>query len=153
MGGREWGGDEVLVGGKIHGPEVMSLVNIDRFVRRFQSASVQSISSFRQMLRIGGYPGLLRRFVLWSSLHWSGYKRSKRFGTFIVSSLGNFGCETVAPTMPLTGYLNFGPISADGRVAVGLTFDHRVMDGRHAARALEDMERILNTSLLSELRT
>ena len=41
---------------------------------------------------------------------------------------------------------------SDGDVAVCLTFDHRVMDGRHAARALEDMEAILNSTLVTELR-
>ena len=78
-------------------------------------------------------------------------RRCKRFGTFMISSLGNFGTQTVVPIMPLTGYLTFGPIAIDGRVTVGLTFDHRVMDGRHAARALQDMETLLNTDILAEI--
>ena len=56
------------------------------------------------------------------------------------------------PRIPLTGYLTYGPISADGRVTVSLTFDHRVLDGRQAARALCDMEAFLNTVLVAELR-
>jgi hypothetical protein len=55
--------------------------------------------------------------------------------------------------VPLTGYLTFGPISVEGSVTVALTFDHRVMDGRHAARALLDMEHVLNTVLVDELRS
>jgi hypothetical protein len=149
---REWGGEEVVLGGKIHEPEVMSLADIDRYVRRFKKAPVRSVSAFRQLLRLGGFPRWVMRFLFWSSLHWSGYRRSKRFGTFAISSLGSFGCETVAPRVPLTGYLSYGPISDDGRVAVSLTFDHRVMDGRHAARALDDMEQILNTVIVRELR-
>jgi pyruvate/2-oxoglutarate dehydrogenase complex dihydrolipoamide acyltransferase (E2) component len=70
----------------------------------------------------------------------------------MISSLGNFGCETTVVPTPLTAYLTFGPIARDGKVAVGLNVDHRVMDGRDAARALEDVERILGTVILGELR-
>jgi hypothetical protein len=148
---RESESEDVVLGAKIHEPELMGLADIDRFIRHYQTAPVRSVSAFRQLLRIARLPGPLRRFAFWAALHWSGYRRCRRFGTFLVSSLGNFGCESTQVRMPLTGYLTFGPISADGRVSVGLTFDHRVMDGRTAARALEDMERILNTSLVAEL--
>jgi hypothetical protein len=149
---REVDGEPTVLGGKIRAPEIVSLANIDRHVRRFQSAPVRTISCFRQLLRVGRYPGPLRRFVFWSALHWSGYRRCKRFGTFMISSLGNFGCETTVVPTPLTAYLTFGPIARDGKVAVGLNVDHRVMDGRDAARALEDVERILGTVILGELR-
>ena len=149
---REWGGEELVLGGKVRGPETTSLLDINRHINRFQTAPVWTVSDFRQTLRLGRHPGLLRRFLMWSSLHWSGYTRSKRFGTFVVSSLGNFGCDAVDPKVPLTGYLTYGPISADGRVAVHLTFDHRVLDGRQAARALCDMEAFLNTAIVAELR-
>lgn len=149
---REWGGDEVVLGGKVRGPESTSLLDLNRHVSRFQTAPVWTVSDFRQTLRLGWYPGLLRRFLMWSSLHWSGYTRSKRFGTFLVSSLGNFGCEALDLKLPLTGYLTYGPISTDGRVTVHLTFDHRVLDGRQAARALCDMEAFLNTAIVAELR-
>lgn len=149
---REVGGEEIVLGGKVRAPEDMPLANVDRYVRGFQTAPVRSVSCFRQVLRLGRYPVVLRRFLMWSSLHWSGYKRSKRFGTFLISSLGSFGCESVNPRFPLTGYLSYGPITGDGRTTVGLTFDHRVLDGRQAARALADMESFLNTVLLAELR-
>lgn len=150
---REWEGEELVLGGKIRGPEDMPLGYMDQAIRRFQTAPVRSVSCFRKLLRVGRYPGLLRRFLMWSSLHWSGYTRSRRFGTFLVSSLGNFGCESLHPRVPLTGYLTYGPIAADGKVTVNLTFDHRVLDGRQAARALADMEAFLNTVLVAELRS
>ena len=149
---REWQGEEVVLGGKVRAPEESSLVELDGHVRRFSRDPVQSISPFRQMLHLARFPLLLRRFIFWSSLNWSGYKRCKRFGTFAISSLGNLGCELISPQVPLTGYLTFGQISAEGKVAVCLTFDHRVMDGRHAARALESLEQILNTTIAMELR-
>lgn len=149
---RDWHGEEIVLGAKIRAPEDAPLAEIDGHVRRFRIEPVLSISPFRQMLRIARYPALLRRFIFWSSVNWSGYKRCKRFGTFLISSLGNYGSELLAPHVPLTGYLTFGAISAHGHVAVTLAFDHRVMDGRHAARALEDIERIMNTTLLMEMR-
>src|SRR5262249_31133374 len=73
---REVGGEETVLGGKIRAPEDMPLVDIDRYVRGFQTAPVRSVSCFRQTLRLGRYPALLRRFFMWSTLHWSGYRRS-----------------------------------------------------------------------------
>jgi hypothetical protein len=149
---REFEGEELVLGGKVRAPERMPLRDIDRYIRRFQTAPVRAVSCFRQVLRLARYPGLLRRFVMWSALHWSGFRRSKRFGTFLVSSLGNLGCHSQNPVVPLTGYLTYGPIAADGRVLVNLTFDHRVFDGRQAARALGDVEAFMNTILVAELR-
>ena len=150
---RDWQGEETVLAAKVRAPETMPLEELDGHLKRFRTDPVRSISSFRQLLRIAHYPALVRRFIFWSTLNWSGYKRCKRFGTFMISSLGNFGCELLVPHMPLTAYLTFGPISPDGKVAVTLTFDHRVMDGRHAARALQEMEPVLNTTLARELRS
>lgn len=150
---REWQGEETVLAAKIRAPETMPLEELDGHLKRFRTDPVRLISSFRQLLRIARYPAILRRFIFWSTLNWSGFKRCKRFGTFMISSLGNFGCELLVPHMPLTAYLTFGPISPDGNVPVTLAFDHRVMDGRHAARALQDMEQVLNTTLARELRS
>jgi hypothetical protein len=149
---REWAGEEIVLGGKLRAPENTVLGELDAHIQRFRNDPVQTISVFRQAIRLASWPSLLRRFFFWSSLNWFGYKRCKRFGTFAISSVGNFGCELLVPPMPLTAYLTFGPISPEGQVAVCVTFDHRVMDGRHAARALEDVEQILNTTLAMELR-
>jgi pyruvate/2-oxoglutarate dehydrogenase complex dihydrolipoamide acyltransferase (E2) component len=40
--------------------------------------------------------------------------------------------------------LNYGPVAADGAVRVTLTFDHRVLDGGPAARALSELEAAMN---------
>ena len=52
---------------------------------------------------------------------------------------------------PLTTGLNYGVVSADGSVDVRLTYDHRVLDGGTAARALADMEAVMNGPILAEL--
>lgn len=149
---REWQYQDTVLAAKVRAPETMSLEELDDNLKRFRSEPVRSISSFRQLLRIARYPSFLRRFIFWSTLNWSGYKRCKRFGTFMISTLGNHGCELLTPQMPLTSYLTFGPIALDGKVAITLVFDHRVIDGRQAARALDDLEGVLNTTIARELR-
>lgn len=149
---RDWQGEDTVLPGKLREPEAMSLATITEHLRDYARRPVMSVSPFRQALRLAGMPFPLRRFLLWSSLNASGAKRAKRFGTFIVSSLGDTACELVGPRLPLTSYLSFGPIDGDGRVDVCLSFDHRVMDGRQAARALVEIERLLNTVLAAELR-
>jgi hypothetical protein len=99
---REYQGEEAILGARVRAPETMPLLEFDRHIRRFRTEPVWSISPFRQALRLARLPGLLRRFLFWFGLHCSGSRRCKRFGTFMVSSLGNFGCELLRTPMPLT---------------------------------------------------
>lgn len=149
---REWGGEPVVLAAKVISPETTPLALIDNHLRRFREDDVLSISPFRQVLRLGRQPLLLRRFAFWSSLNFSGYKRAKRFGTFMMSSLGAHGVDQMHPIAPLTTYLSFGPVRADGRLTVKVIYDHRVMDGGQVARALVDLEHVLNTTLAAEVR-
>jgi hypothetical protein len=43
-------------------------------------------------------------------------------------------------------------LSADGSLAVRLHFDHRVLDGAPVARALAELEDVLRTEIVAELR-
>ncbi|MFO0970143.1 MAG: hypothetical protein U0793_31720 [Gemmataceae bacterium] len=150
---REWQGEPTVLGAKILAPENATLRQIDDHLRHFREEEVRKISPFRQLLRLGRLPGFLRRFVFWSSLYFSGAKRAKRFGTFMMSSLGTYGVEQGHPLTPLTTYFSFGPISPEGAVTLKIIYDHRVMDGRAIARALVQLEETLNTAILDELRT
>ena len=149
---REWEGGPVVLGAKVRGPENLPLADFDARIREFRDQPVNEVRHFRALLRLARLPWPLRRLVMWLVFRRSGYKRAKAAGTFAVSSLGQFGVESVTPIVPLTAYLTFGPISPAGRVTFNLTFDHRVIDGRHGARALEEMERLLNTAIAAELR-
>jgi hypothetical protein len=42
-------------------------------------------------------------------------------------------------------------IGRDGRVAVRIIYDHRVMDGGTVARALQRLESVLNEDIAAEL--
>jgi hypothetical protein len=149
---RDWQGEQVVLGAKIRAPEDKTLAEIDAELRYLRAAPVREVSSFRQLLRIGRLPGFLRRFTFWHSLYRSGYKRAKRFGTFMMSSLGNLGVEQHHPLTPLTTYFTYGPIAASGEVTVKIIYDHRVLDGRTVARCLMDLEDVLDGVIGKELR-
>jgi hypothetical protein len=148
---RDWHGEPVVLAAKIRGPETTSLAAIGAAIRAAVTAPVESVSSFRQLLRMGRLPALFRRFVFWSTLYLSGYKRCKRFGTFLISSLGDLGGTQIHPIAPMTSYLTFGPIRPDGRVRVVIVYDHGVMDGRSVARCVHELQRVLHGELLDEL--
>lgn len=146
-------GESIVLAAKVLDPATAPLHEIDDHLKRFRQDDVESISPFRQLLRLGRLPKLLRRFVYWSTLGFSGYKRARRFGTFMMSSLGNLGIEQIHPLTPLTTYFTFGPIHPDGWVNLKIIYDHRVMDGRTVARALVDLESILNHELIAAIES
>jgi hypothetical protein len=149
---REWQGEMVVLGARIRAPERMTLSDLQVELRRLKETPVLDINYFRQVLRVGRLPSLLRRFTFWQSLYLSGYKRAKRLGTFMMSSLGDLGAEQCHPLTPLTTYFTFGPIGKDGRVTAKIIYDHRVMDDRCVARCLGSLERVLLTTILGELQ-
>jgi hypothetical protein len=148
---REHQGESIVLGAKLRWPERQTLSALDGHLQRFREAPIEEICDFRQWLRLGRLPGVVRRFLFWSTLNWSGFKRAKRLGTFAISSLGNLGVEQHHPISPLTTYFTFGPISPAGTVNVKIIYDHRVMDGRTVARCLNDLQIVLETHLLEEL--
>jgi hypothetical protein len=150
---REFEGENIVLGAKLRGPDMQTLAELDDALRVYRETPILEVSHFRQWLRLGRLPGLVRRFIFWTTLNLSGWKRAKRIGTFAISSLGNLGVEQHHPISPLTTYLTFGPISPTGTVNVKIIYDHRVMDGRTVARCLCDLEATLNTAILQELTT
>jgi hypothetical protein len=149
---REWENELVILGGRFKSPETMTLAAIDERLSGMRNKPVWEVSCFRQLLRLGYLPGFIRRFAFWHSLYLLGSKRCKRFGTFTISSLGNMGVEQMHPLSPLTTYFTYGPISESGEVTAKIVYDHRVMDGRDGARCLNDLQQILDTQLLKDLR-
>jgi hypothetical protein len=66
--------------------------------------------------------------------------------------VSHLGAELLHPLSLLTSTLSYGVIGSDGRVAVRLVYDHRVLDGAVVARALGELERVLNENILAEVR-
>ncbi|HMC89202.1 MAG TPA: hypothetical protein VKI17_06625 [Gemmataceae bacterium] len=147
---RSWQDEPILLGSKIRAPEDMPLAAIQQRIRYYKDTPVWEIGDYRQVLRFGRLPWLLRRFAFWQTLYLSGYKRAKRFGTFMVSSYGSLGAEQIHPIAPFTTLLTFGPIALSGEVVVKIVYDQRVLDGYCVARCLQRLEEILNTVVAEE---
>jgi len=149
---REHDGEEGIFIGLFRAPELQTLDMLQEAVDFYKQQPLAQVGFFRQALLISKFPTPLRRILWWSTLHVSGWKRAKRFGTFGLSSYGSLGAESLHPISPLTTTLTYGPISSSGEVIVKLIYDHRVLDGAYVARRLRDIESALLGPILDELR-
>ena len=48
--------------------------------------------------------------------------------------------------------MNYGVLAPDFSLPVRVHFDHRVMDGAPVARALAELETVMNTAIVAELK-
>jgi hypothetical protein len=82
----------------------------------------------------------------------SGKLRAHNFGTFSVTSTASEGAGALA-LLPLhTATLHYGLFDDRGNLPARITFDHRVLDGAFVARGLVELEGVLQTTILEELR-
>lgn len=143
--------DDGLLTALFRDPEKHSVAEIDEMIRQAKTKPVEEITSFRRLLRIARLPRPLRRLAMWSALYLSGRWRARYAGTFAVTGVGTFGATSVHLISPLTTTLVCGAIQKDGSAIMRLSFDHRVLDGIAAAKALADLETTLHESVLPEL--
>jgi hypothetical protein len=149
---RMYQGEEGVFVGLFRAPEQQTLVQLQAALRWYKNEPLEKVGFYRQALRFSKVPRPVRRFLWWSTLNISGFKRCKRFGTFGLSTYGSLGAEQLHPISPLTTTLTFGPIDpVAGRVIVKLIYDHRVLDGAFVARRLKEIEETLNGAILDEL--
>jgi hypothetical protein len=141
---RRWQNEDAVFFVQIREPENHSAEQLDDYVQECKVRPIDKIGTFRRTLRVARFPRPVRRFLWWLGLNLSGYKRARNWGTFGVSVYSSLGAESLHPLSPLTTALNYGVIAADGTVDVRITYDHRVMDGSSVARALAELEKILN---------
>ncbi len=149
---RRFGEEEGVFFASVRSPEKLGLPELDSQLRRFKEQPLENISAFRRSLQISRLPRPLRRLIWWIGLNLSGRKRAHYMGTFGVSLYGGLGAASLHPLSPLTTALNYGVIDESGWVDVRLIYDHRVLDGATVARALGDLERVLNCEIVAELR-
>ncbi|HEV3121258.1 MAG TPA: hypothetical protein VGY53_05125 [Isosphaeraceae bacterium] len=149
---REYEDEEGIFVGLFRAPEAQTLGQLQDGLNFYKTQPLHKVGFFRQALRVSRVPTPIRHFLWWSTLHVSGWKRAKRFGTFGLSSYGALGAESLHPISPLTTTLTYGPISPAGQVTVKLIYDHRVLDGAYIARRLRDIELALLGPILDELR-
>jgi hypothetical protein len=148
---RRRGGEEVICYAQFPCPEVQSIADLDAAIRCHKTAPLENIFTFRTQLALSRLPRPLRRLIWWLGLNLSGRMRAYFYGTFGVTAVSSLGADLVTLLSPLSTTLTYGVVEPNGLVAVRLVFDHRVMDGANAARALTELERVLTGEVLSEL--
>jgi hypothetical protein len=149
---RTWEGEDAVFFAPLRQPETLSLEEIDAKLRRYKEDPIDDIGAFRRSLRISRWPRPLRRLAWWLGLNVSGRLRAHYVGTFGVSVYAGLGASSLHPLSMLTTTLNYGVIDENGEVDVRLVYDHRVVDGGTVARALGELERVLRSEILTELR-
>jgi hypothetical protein len=133
-------------------PERQTIQQLDARIRQHKSTALENDSFFQTQLWTSRLPRSLRRLLWWLGLNLLGRVRAYFYGTFGITSVSAFGSCLVTILPPLTTTLTYGVVEEDGSVMVRLCFDHRVMDGAEPARALADLEEVLNGEIVAELR-
>lgn len=146
-------GENVPVFVPLKQPESLPLLDIDQYLHACKQDPLERVPRYRRALRLARWPRFVRRWVWWTLLNVSARQRAKHFGAFAVSSMANWGVDSLRPIGPCITLLHYGVVDTQGRATVRLTFDHRVMDGSAASTALLEMERVLHTDILAELQS
>jgi 2-oxoacid dehydrogenases acyltransferase (catalytic domain) len=148
---REWRGEQAIFCDQIRAPESISLREIDDRLRTMKGAQIDALGGFRRIIRITGYPLLVRR-LLWSLvLKGSGRLRARYFGTFCVNLLAGRNMH-ISQSVTLHAISLFhGPLQPDGIMKLHVFFDHRVIDGARVARWVADLEATLGRDVVAEL--
>jgi hypothetical protein len=149
---RDYQGEPMILFAVILAPDQKSLPELTRILDDYRTIPIEEHLELRRLLQITRLPKFLRRLLWRHALYQSGAIKAQNFGTFGISSVATAGATTVGMASVLTSTLSFGPFDSQGCLDVRLDFDHRVYDGIPAAKALAEVETVLNSEILMELR-
>lgn len=139
-----------LCWGRISNPAALPLSAIQSWIDRYQTEPVSK--AFRKQVWFSRFPMLARRVLWWLVMNVSGRRRGRQLGTFSISSLAGQGLlNRDHPTLATTS-LSYGPIQPNGDCQLTLLYDHRILDGMQAARALQRLRDHLQHSMVHELK-
>jgi hypothetical protein len=146
---RDFQGEPWLFWSRFSSPDAKPLVRLQASLDCYLNDPVET--TFLRQYQLSGFPTPVRR-LLWSwTLAWGGPNRARRSGTFFLTTIAGHGAEIQHPPAFLTTNATYGPIDEQGRSRVTLAYDHRLMDGRLVAQALEGIEEALNGPIVAEL--
>jgi hypothetical protein len=146
---REILGDTGILPLRFYKPDAVALTELDTMIRREAAAPIEASRFHRKLIGLARLPLLLRR-AIWTLL-WHVPRLRREIGTCGVSSAARWQTDLGTTRSPLPSLLSYGPADADGNVDVRLSFDHRILDGALAGRALERLDQVLNSAILEEL--
>ena len=147
---REYQGEDSIFIAQLKRPEDLKLTDISQRIGVFAKTPIEGIKDFVRAMRLTGLPRPLRRILWWLGLN-IGRQRANYFGTFGLTSVASEGAMHQSVLSPLSFTITYGVIDTDGTIAVQLAFDHRVIDGRAAARALARLEEALVGPIADEV--
>ena len=149
---REYRGEPAVFFGHIRHPDRQPIRQLMAHLHRWRTHPVEHIRSFSRLIKYSKYPKPIRRLMWWYVANVSKRWRMRAFGTFGVSVTAGDGATALNLISPLSTSLNYGVFAADHTLPVRVHFDHRVVDGAPVARALGELEEVLNTDIVAELR-
>lgn len=149
---RPYGAEDAVFFLHINRPEEKPLIEIDGRLKWFKDRPLGSAAVVRRQLRLARWPRPVRRAAWWAGLNFSGRQRARFFGTTGVTAYAGGGAASGHPLSLLTTTLSYGNIDSHGDVVARVTYDHRTLDGGPVARALGELERVLQHEMLAELR-
>ena len=145
--------ETVLAHARVKHPESRPLLAMDKQLSECKENPGNDRKRFLRPRLLARFPRFIRDWAWWYILNGSGAMRYHYFGTFGVSSMGQWGVKSIRPLSPWISLLHYGPIQPNGSLDVLLTYDHRVLDGSGPSRALAEMGQYLQSDLLSELQS
>lgn len=148
---REYAGASCVFFAFVSNPDQHTLASLQAVLTAAKREPVEGLRHARRLLRYARLPWPLRSWAFRWGYHRSGHSRAKNFGTFGLTVTAGLGATLEHLVSPLTTTLTYGPVAADGTASVRLVFDHRVLDGAPAARALRDLEAVLTGELVTEV--
>lgn len=137
----------------IRGPENRTLDEIDAIINHHKEQPVENLKSYRRAVNMSKVPWPFRQLAWWVGLNVFGRRRSHNFGTFGITTVAGMGAGIVRIIPLLTATLHYGLFDAAGNLDMRLSFDHRVLDGAIACRALAELEKVLLGEILDEVRS
>ena len=143
-------GDLGLLPLRFYKPNTIPLQQLNEMIRSAAATPSEDTGLHRKLIAIARLPLLARRLILGVCMNIPRLRRE--MGTYGVSSAARWRTDLGTSRTPQPCLLSYGPADEDGTVVVRLTFDHRVLDGALAGRALARLEEVLNSSILKELR-
>lgn len=148
---RRLAGEDVVLFCLIRAPENRPIDQLVEIVRRHKEDPVETLRSHQRAVAVSRIPWPARRWFWWAALNVFGKERCHNYGTFSVSSVASQGAGLLHLTPVLTSALHYGMFDEKGCLDVRLSWDHRVLDGATVARALVDLEALLNGEIAREL--
>ncbi|MER7050244.1 2-oxo acid dehydrogenase subunit E2 [Streptomyces jumonjinensis] len=146
-------GERTVLSALLPGLESAGLDAVQTRIDRYRGPDTGALPEFRGVRLLGRLPAPLGRLAFAAALR-NPRRRPAVFGTVSVSSLGHrpvdgFHSSGGTAVTLCAGRVVDRPVVRDGRLAVapvlrlGLTFDHRIIDGAAAADVLGDLKSTL----------